>query len=958
MRRTQVSNESCRPDPFHSTFFIKTSLSKRPCSIGATLLITDKYQAEKADFAFNPLVGKMVFCFTSSRFPDPMRTDTPPAIYRKDYTPPSYWVETVEMGFDLDPALTRIATRMTLTRNAAGASNTIVLYGEELELVQIRMNGKPLSKRAYKLEQGILQIPDAPDSVTLDIETVTHPERNTSLMGLYVSNGNFFTQCEAEGFRKITFFPDRPDVMAKYTVMLRADKEKYPVLLSNGNLIEQGDLGDGRHYAKWEDPFKKPSYLFALVAGNLVCQEEKVKLKSGREAMLQVWVEDGNLDKTQHAMDSLKNSIRWDEERFGLELDLDRFMIVAVGDFNMGAMENKGLNIFNTKFVLANSRIATDTDYANIESVVGHEYFHNWTGNRITCRDWFQLSLKEGLTVFRDQEFSADMIGTDSGRAVKRIEDVRVLRQAQFPEDAGPMAHPVRPDSYVEINNFYTVTVYEKGSEVVRMYQTLFGRDGFRKGMDLYFERHDGEAVECDDFRAAMADANGADLTQFERWYSQAGTPRVTAKAHYDAQRKTYEITLTQSCPPTTGQSGKLPFHIPVAVGLLGSDGRDMPLYLQGAAGQKGQTTTVLELTEAEQTFRFNDVAEKPIPSILRDFSAPVVLEFDYTDAELAFLMANDSDAFNRWEAGQRLATRRLLDLTKAAQNGVADGALTVDTALSDSFRATLNDAALDPAFREVALTLPSETMLAEQMDVIDPQAIHRARQFLRKSLARALRDDFRSAYQSNKTSGTYSPDAASAGKRALKNLALSYVAELDEEESHALMQRQYDQANNMTDRLAALSALANSQAAGKAAALEQFYSDFEQEPLAIDKWFMLQGMARTADVNAVRALMQHPAFTLKNPNRARSLIFSFCNGNPSRFHAPDGSGYIFWAEQVIALNAINPQVAARLARSLDRWRKYAPALQVKMQAALKRVADEPKLSKDVREVITKALAA
>ena len=446
-----------------------------------------------------------------------MRTDTPPAIFRKNYTAPGYWVETVEIGFDLDPMVTRVATRMTLKRNPASPVKDIVLHGEQLELIQLRMNGRTLGKRAYKLTPGMLQIPNAPDDVVLEIETLTHPVKNTSLSGLYVSNGNFFTQCEAEGFRKITYFPDRPDVMAKYTVMLRADKKKYPVLLSNGNLLEEGDLGDGRHYAKWEDPFKKPSYLFALVAGELVCQEEKFSLKSGREALLQVWVEDGNLDKTQHAMDSLKNSIRWDEERFGLELDLDRFMIVAVGDFNMGAMENKGLNIFNTKFVLANSRIATDADYANIESVVGHEYFHNWTGNRVTCRDWFQLSLKEGLTVFRDQEFSADMIGTDSGRAVKRIEDVRVLRQAQFPEDAGPMAHPVRPDSYVEINNFYTVTIYEKGSEVVRMYQTLFGRAGFRKGMDLYFARHDGQAVECDDFRAAMADSNDRDLSQLDR---------------------------------------------------------------------------------------------------------------------------------------------------------------------------------------------------------------------------------------------------------------------------------------------------------------------------------------------------------------------------------------------------------------------------------------------------------
>ncbi|MGB6055667.1 MAG: aminopeptidase N, partial [Burkholderiaceae bacterium] len=591
-----------------------------------------------------------------------MRTDTPTLIHRKDYAAPAYLVDTVELGFDLDPVATRVASRLTLRRNpAASADAPLTLYGEALELVALRMNGKPLPKRAWRLDGGALQIANAPAQLTLDIETVTHPDRNSSLMGLYVSNGNFFTQCEAEGFRKITYFPDRPDVMAKYTVMLRADRKKYPVLLSNGNLVEQGDLGDGRHYAKWEDPFKKPSYLFALVAGDLVCQEERFRLQSGREVLLQVWVEEGNLDKTQHAMDSLKNSIRWDEERFGLELDLDRFMIVAVGDFNMGAMENKGLNIFNTKYVLANPRIATDADYAGIESVVGHEYFHNWTGNRVTCRDWFQLSLKEGLTVFRDQEFSADMAGGESGRAVKRIDDVRVLRQAQFPEDAGPMAHPVRPDSYAEINNFYTVTVYEKGAEVVRMVQTLLGRDGFRRGMDLYFERHDGHAVTCDDFRAAMADANGRDLKQFERWYSQAGTPRVAVSTHYDAQHQRFELTLAQSCPPTPGQPAKLPFHIPIAVGLLDGAGRDLPLRLEGAAADgAAPTTLVLELTEARQTFRFAGVPQRPVPSLLRNFSAPVILDFDYSDDELAFLMAHDSDPFCRWEAGQRLAMRQL----------------------------------------------------------------------------------------------------------------------------------------------------------------------------------------------------------------------------------------------------------------------------------------------------------
>ncbi|ONN64926.1 aminopeptidase N [Herbaspirillum sp. VT-16-41] len=897
-----------------------------------------------------------------------MRTDTPQTIYRKDYAAPNYLADTVEMGFDLDPADTRVATRITMTRNPAAKGRDLVLFGEELELVALRLNGKTLSqdKGDFRIAAGVLTIPAAPASVELEIETLIHPDRNTSLMGLYVSNGNFFTQCEAEGFRKITYFPDRPDVMARFTVMLRADKARYPVLLSNGNLIEEGALPDGRHYAKWEDPFKKPSYLFALVAGQLVCQEETVRLHSGRDALLQVWVEEGNLDKTQHAMDSLKNSIDWDVERFGLDLDLERFMIVAVGDFNMGAMENKGLNIFNTKFVLANPRIATDVDFANIEAVVGHEYFHNWTGNRVTCRDWFQLSLKEGLTVFRDQEFSADMIGSDSGRAVKRIDDVRVLRQAQFPEDAGPMAHPVRPDSYVEINNFYTVTVYEKGAEVVRMYQTLLGREGFRKGMDLYFERHDGQAVTCDDFRAAMADANGRDLSQFERWYSQAGTPLLQAAADYDAKRKTLTLTLEQSCPATPGQKKKQPFHIPVAVGLLDAQGRDLALTLEGEK-KTGATTRVLELTKAKQSFRFINVDQKPVPSLLRGFSAPVVLQFDYSDAELAFLMAHDSDAFNRWEAGQRLATRRLLNLTVAVQAARQSGhVVAVDTvlnnlqhdgALADALRATLQDESLDPAFRELVLTLPSETMIAEQMEVIDPHAIHVARQFLRRSLARELRDELLAVYRSHQTPGAYSPDAASAGRRALKNVALSYLAELDDEEAMALARQQDEDANNMTDRLAALSAILNSAAPGKSEALQRFYTEFEQEALVIDKWFTLQATARNADVNTVRTLTEHPAFTLKNPNRARSLIFSFCNGNPSAFHALDGNGYAFWAEQVIALNGSNPQVAARLARSLDRWRKYTPALQEKMRLALQQVAGTPKLSRDVAEVITKALA-
>jgi aminopeptidase N len=880
-----------------------------------------------------------------------MRTDTPQTIYRKDYTAPSYLIDTVELGFDLHPERTIVASRLVMRRNPDSAQREIELYGEKLDLVALRMNGKTLGKRDYRIDGNLLIIPNAPEDVTLEIETLTAPVKNTTLNGLYVSNGNFFTQCEAEGFRAITYFPDRPDVMARYTVMLRADKALYPVLLSNGNLIEEGDLGDGRHYAKWEDPFKKPSYLFALVAARLVCQEETFRLADGRDALLQVWVEDGNLDKTDYAMQSLKNSIRWDEERFGLELDLDRFMIVAVSDFNMGAMENKGLNIFNTKFVLANPRVATDIDYAGIEAVVGHEYFHNWTGNRVTCRDWFQLSLKEGLTVFRDQEFSSDMIGTDSGRAVTRIDQVRTLRQAQFPEDAGPMAHPVRPDSFVEINNFYTVTVYEKGAEVVRMYQTLLGRDGFRKGMDLYFMRHDEQAVECDDFRHAMADASGRDLTQFERWYSQAGTPVVRAEGSYDSANQTYTLTLSQHCPATPGQPKKLPFHIPVAFGLLGADGQDLPLVLDG---DKVGTTAVLELTEAKQRFLFSGVNQSPTPSILRDFSAPVILEYDYTDAELLHLFSHDSDPVNRWEAGQRLAMARLIKLTAAIVGG---GTLHLDETFIEAMRKMLTDASLDPGFREQALLLPSESMVADQMEAVNPLAIHLARQFMRRIIGLALRDDLLAQYQANLTPGDYSPDAVSAGKRGLKNLALAYMAAEPGPDTLALVQKQYDQAGNMTDRVAALGALIHAQADSAADALERFYDEFGNEALVIDKWFTMQAGAPATDVAKVRALMGHPAFSMKNPNRARSLIFAFCNGNPSQFHAADGSGYAFWAEQVIALDAINPQVASRLARTMDRWRRFAPVLQTQMKQALQKVAGMKKLSNDVREIVGKALA-
>jgi aminopeptidase N len=873
-----------------------------------------------------------------------MKTQTQTTVYRNDYVLPAYNVETVEMGLDLDPESTIVSTRIVLRRNPDSPDTHLQLMGESLQLLALRMNGKLLqAKTDYLLNDEQLVIKKAPHEVTLEIITRIHPSLNTTMMGVYVSNGNFFSQCEAQGFRKITYFPDRPDVMAIYTVMLRGDKDKYPVLLSNGNLIESGDLGDGRHYALWQDPFKKPSYLFALVAGKLVCQEEKYKLASGRKVLLQVWVEPGNLDKTGHAMESLKHSIAWDERRYGLELDLDRFMIVAVSDFNMGAMENKGLNIFNTKYVLANPRIATDSDYDGIESVIGHEYFHNWTGNRVTCRDWFQLSLKEGLTVFRDQEFSADMVGTDTGRAVKRIEDVRGLRQVQFAEDSGPMSHAVRPDSYVAIDNFYTATIYEKGAEVVRMYQTLLGREGFRKGMDLYFARHDGHAVTCDDFRAAMADANGRDLSQFERWYSQPGTPHVRVETHYDAASRHYEVTLTQ-----TSKNGQ-PLHIPVAIGLLDAQGNDMALHLNGT--RLPHTTCVLELTAATQTFRLDKVAHCPTPSLLRNFSAPVELEYDYSDTELVHLMTHDSDPFNRWEAGQRLSLRRLQGLIAKLEAGET---LSADTLYIDALRGILTDETLTPAFRELMLNLPSENVLAEHSKVIAPHVIHQARTFLRRTLAQKLKAELIAAYEAQLTPGKYRPDASSAGKRALKNLCLSYLLEWEDDSTVQLALAQEHSANNMTDRLAALVALVQRDPATPA--LQRYYLDYADEALVVDKWFSIQATARHNDLSTIRKLMQHPAFTLKNPNRARSLIFSFCNANPAQFHAQDGSGYAYWAAQVIALNAINPQVAARLARSLDHWRRYQPALRDQMQSALRKVASDKTLAKDVREIVNKAL--
>jgi len=902
------------------------------------------------------------------------------AIRREDYSPPAYWIDTVELTFDLDPAKTRVLNKMTLRRNQDVPTQPLRLHGEELNLARVLVNGAGTS---FKMDGNHLVLENLPEGdapFALEIFTTCAPDKNTQLMGLYVSNDSFFTQCEAEGFRRITYFLDRPDVMASYTVTLRADKAKYPVMLSNGNLVEQGDLDDGRHFAKWVDPHRKPCYLFALVAGVLVSREQRIVSRAGQAHLLQVYVRPGDLDKTEHAMNSLMASVAWDEARFGLPLDLERFMIVATSDFNMGAMENKGLNIFNTKYVLANSATATDTDYANIESVVGHEYFHNWTGNRVTCRDWFQLSLKEGLTVFRDQEFSQDLCADPSARAVKRIEDVRVLRTAQFPEDAGPMAHPVRPDSYVEISNFYTVTIYEKGAEVVRMMQTLAttadtagasgssesGREGFARGMALYFQRHDGQAVTCDDFAQAIADANpGSDLArllpQFKRWYSQAGTPHLLAEGVYDAASRSYRLTLSQHCNSTPGQPANEPFVIPVALGLLGADGTALPLQL-AQWEQSRPASHTLVLTQTTETFTFLNLDVEPVPSLLRGFSAPVVLDFDYTDSQLLTLLAHDTDPFNRWEAAQRLTLKRATGFIKGHAHPAE--AKVLDAACVDALRGVLRHPGLDAAFKELVLTLPSETYIAEQLDVVDPQRIHAVREAMRDQLARELLHDWQWAWDAHRENGAFRPDTVSSGRRALAGLALSMLCLASRHSGDVIWPgkawQRFKEAGNMTDRFNALSALVGSGHALAADALQHFYGLFKDEALVLDKWFALQAGAPDRGGNilpAVRQLMTHPDFNLRNPNRARSVIFSYCSANPGGFHRADAAGYIFWSERVIELDAINPQVAARLARALDRWKKLAEPYQGAAREAIARVAARTELSKDVREVVTRALA-
>ncbi len=826
---------------------------------------------------------------------------------------------------------------------------SLYLDGRQLELLHIKVEGRELSANEYAVGSEGLTIHTVPEQFTLETLVEINPEANTALEGLYRASEIFCTQCEAQGFRKITYYPDRPDVMACYTTTLVGDRQTNPVLLANGNLTGSGILDDGRHYATFEDPFPKPSYLFAMVAGRLTAIEDRFITMSGREVSLQIFVEERNRYKCDHAMASLKSAMRWDEETFGLEYDLDEYKVVAVDDFNMGAMENKGLNVFNSKYVLAQPETATDADFQGIEGVIGHEYFHNWTGNRVTCRDWFQLSLKEGLTVFRDQEFSADM----GSRAVKRINEVRLLRNVQFPEDAGPMAHPVRPESYIEINNFYTATIYNKGAEVIRMYQTLLGEEGFRRGLELYFERHDGQAVTTDDFLAAMAEANDIDFSQFQLWYNQAGTPILDISGTYEEAAKEFRLHVRQSCPDTPGQSEKQPFLIPLKTGLLGPAGNDLPLQLAGEGLSEG-TLRTLKITSAEQTFIFVNVPVAPVPSLLRDFSAPVKCHYPYSREELSFLFAHDSDSFNRWEAGQRLAT----DVILALIDGIKDGRKPeVPEDFRAAFHAALTDRNADPALLALALTLPGEMELAEAVTIADPGAIHAARHELRGALALELEDEFSAVMAAMQDNGLYSLASQAIGRRSLKNLCLGYLALLNEPEIDQTCFDQFVETDNMTDRMAALTCLVHNRLPKWEEALAAFYHQFQNDNLVIDKWFSLQATSpRQETLAVVKELMAHPAFTMRNPNRVRALVGAFTHGNPAFFHNLSGAGYEFLADRVLELDALNPQVAARMISPLSRWRRYDGERQLLMRAQLERIQRQEKLSADVGEIVGKSL--
>jgi aminopeptidase N len=885
--------------------------------------------------------------------------DQPKTIYLKDYQVPDYLIKTTDLRFEISEGETLVSAMLHFYQNPASTkkANQLTLHGADLELVSIALDNQILTTDDYAFGEESITIFNTPEEFKLITITKIKPESNTSLEGLYRSRTMYCTQCEAEGFRKITYYLDRPDVMSEFTTTIVADK-KYPVLLSNGNLIDQGELEHNRHFATWHDPFKKPAYLFALVAGDLAHIEDQFTTCSGRDVTLKIFVEPKDLDKCDHAMTSLKNSMRWDEEVYGREYDLNIFMIVAVDDFNMGAMENKGLNIFNTSCVLAKPETTTDAGYQRVEGVVAHEYFHNWSGNRVTCRDWFQLSLKEGFTVYRDSEFSADM----GSRTIKRVEDVTLLRTLQFAEDAGPMAHPIRPESYIEISNFYTMTIYEKGAEVIRMLANLLGKEKFRKGCDLYFDRHDGQAVTTEDFVAALADASGRDLTQFKRWYSQAGTPHLHVSDHYDENTLEYSLTIKQSCPPTPECQHKLPFHIPIAMGLLGTAG-DLPLYLKHADADfetDDNTRKVLELTQEQQTFVFERVQEKPVPSLLRGFSAPIKLHFTYSQQDLIHLMSCDSDGFNRWEASQQIALELIVDAMASYRKTKTVPDVKIANNILTAYRSLLQDPGLDQAMVAYMLSLPSEAYLSELSESVDVEAIHYGRTAVRKAIAHELRDDFLKIYDDYDHQQTYAATAEAVAKRSLKNVALGYLMLLNDSAIVRSCEMQYKNANNMTDKVAALTQLVNSDSelAQEIAirSLDDFYETWKNESLVINQWLVLQASCiLPGTLTRVKKLLQHPGYDGRNPNKIRSLIASFAN-NAINFHAADGEGYQFLANQIIQLNTQNPQIASRLLTQLTKWKRYPEARQQLIKRELERILAQPNLSKDVFEVVSKSL--
>ncbi len=867
-----------------------------------------------------------------------------------DYTVPEYLVDQLHLSFFLGETETLVNARSSIRKNPKSTSkgNTLYLNGESIELVSVSIHGKELEKGRFKPDSAGLYIYDVPPSFDLEIVTKIDPESNTSLTGLYLSSGNFCTQCEAEGFRRITYYPDRPDVLARFTTRIEADRRKYPVLLSNGNLAAKGMLGTDRHFVEWEDPFPKPCYLFALVAGDLVCIEDTFKTRSGRTINLEIYVQKQNRNRCDHAMKSLKNAMKWDEEVFNLEYDLDRYMIVAVDDFNMGAMENKGLNIFNSKYVLASPVTATDQDYMGIEGVIGHEYFHNWTGNRVTCRDWFQLSLKEGLTVFRDQEFSSDM----NSRAVKRIEDVRTLRQFQFREDSGPMAHPVRPERYLEINNFYTVTIYNKGAELVRMIHTLIGAASFRKGMDLYFQRHDGQAVTCEDFVAAMSDASQVDLEQFKRWYSQAGTPVLKIVDSWDEVTEEYALTIEQNTRATPLQDEKNPFHIPILTGFIGTDSQSLVSDYQRIGDN-----FLLELTEERQRFVFSGLKERPRVSLLRNFSAPVKLDSFYSRADLTFLMSSDDDLFNRCDAAFSLGALIILELADELRKNKP---LKLPETYVQSVRKNLINTSLDKSLIALALTLPTESYLAQSMEKVEPDFLHRSHQFVKMELARLLYDDFLEVYRKNNQVDSYQVTPQEIGRRSLKNCCLSYLVSIAQsgDERSTLCLQQYYHGDNMTDQIAALSVIAHHDFPERTELMADFEKKWFNEPLVMDKWFSIQALSSSEDTfKRVKELTSHPAFSIKNPNKVRSLIGAF-SSNHFHFHQSDGGGYQFLADNIIYLDSINPQIAARMVTPFTNWTRYDSPRKNLMKDMLETILAQKPLSRDVFEIANKSLNA